>query len=74
MGRVSTCQKNCKTIDLRGAQVNEWLLVVISVFQLHADSGFLTGTRAQTLVGDVCMADLLTHQYAIDCNISQMLY
>ena len=23
MGRVSTCQKNCKTIDLRGAQVNE---------------------------------------------------
>ena len=22
MGRVSTCQKNCKTIDLRGAQVN----------------------------------------------------
>ena len=24
MGRVSTCQKNCKTIDLRGAQVNKW--------------------------------------------------
>ena len=23
MGRVSTCQKNCNTIDLRGAQVNE---------------------------------------------------
>ena len=23
MGRVSTCQKDCKTIDLRGAQVNE---------------------------------------------------
>ena len=23
MGRVSTCQKNCKTIDLRGAQVND---------------------------------------------------
>ena len=23
MGRVSTCQKNCKTIDLRGAQVNK---------------------------------------------------
>ena len=23
MGRVSTCKKNCKTIDLRGAQVNE---------------------------------------------------
>ena len=22
MGRVSTCQKNCKTIDLRGTQVN----------------------------------------------------
>ena len=22
MGRVSTCQKNCKTIDLRGAEVN----------------------------------------------------
>ena len=22
MGRVSTCQINCKTIDLRGAQVN----------------------------------------------------
>ena len=22
MGRVSTCQNNCKTIDLRGAQVN----------------------------------------------------
>ena len=27
MGRVSTCQKNCKTIDLRGAQVNETSLV-----------------------------------------------
>ena len=27
MGRVSTCQKNCNTIDLRGAQVNDcwWL-------------------------------------------------
>ena len=24
MGRVSTCQKNCNTIDLRGAQVNEY--------------------------------------------------
>ena len=23
MGRVSTCQKNCKTIVLRGAQVKE---------------------------------------------------
>ena len=23
MGRVSTCQKNSKTIDLRGAQVNK---------------------------------------------------
>ena len=23
MGRVSTCQKNCNTIDLRGAQVNK---------------------------------------------------
>ena len=23
MGRVSTCQKNCNTIDLRRAQVNE---------------------------------------------------
>ena len=25
MGRVSTCQKNCNTIDLRGAQVNDSL-------------------------------------------------
>ena len=25
MGRVSTCQKNCNTIDLRRAQVNETL-------------------------------------------------
>ena len=24
MGRVSTCQKNCNTIDLRGAQVNNY--------------------------------------------------
>ena len=24
MGRVSTCQKNCNTIDLRRAQVNNW--------------------------------------------------
>ena len=24
MGRVSTCHKNCKTIDLRGAQVNKY--------------------------------------------------
>ena len=26
MGRMSTCQKNCKTIDLRGAQVNECIM------------------------------------------------
>ena len=26
MGRVSTCQKNCNTIDLRRAQVNDCLL------------------------------------------------
>ena len=26
MGRVSTCQKNCNTIDLRGAQVNKEML------------------------------------------------
>ena len=25
MGRVSTCQKNCNTIDLRRAQVNHGL-------------------------------------------------
>ena len=25
MGRVSTCQKNCNTIDLRRAQVNDGL-------------------------------------------------
>ena len=27
MGRVSTCQKNCKKIDLRGVQVNARLSV-----------------------------------------------
>ena len=27
MGRVSTCQKNCNTIDLRRAQVNDVILV-----------------------------------------------
>ena len=26
MGRVSTCKKNCKTIDLRGAQVKEMVI------------------------------------------------
>ena len=26
MGRVSTCQKNCNTIDLRRAQVNDFLV------------------------------------------------
>ena len=30
MGRVSTCQKNCNTIDLRRAQVNEALGYVFS--------------------------------------------
>ena len=31
MGRVLTCQKNCNTIDLRRAQVNDlqWLDLVI---------------------------------------------
>ena len=29
MGRVSTCQKHCKTIDLRGAQVNDLSLYVL---------------------------------------------
>ena len=43
MGRVSTCQKNCNTIDLRRAQVNEkanqiltliwiWRVILISRF------------------------------------------
>ena len=32
MGRVSTCQKNCKTIDLRGAQVNEQACMFKSVY------------------------------------------
>ena len=27
MGRVSTCQKNCNTIDLRGAQVKKAMKV-----------------------------------------------
>ena len=27
MGRVSTCQKNCKTIGLRGAQVNNTMYI-----------------------------------------------
>ena len=31
MGRVSTCQKNCNTIDLRGAQVNDKLLFSTSL-------------------------------------------
>ena len=29
MGRVSTCKKNGKTIDLRGAQVNKSAYVVV---------------------------------------------
>ena len=28
MGRVSTCQKNCNTIDLRRAQVNKELWTI----------------------------------------------
>ena len=31
MGRVSTCQKNCNTIDLRGAQVNNTIQYKIMI-------------------------------------------
>ena len=34
MGRVSTCQKNCKTIDLRGAQVNKCVRDFIATWRL----------------------------------------
>ena len=32
MGRVSTCQKNCNTIDLRRAQVNKVDISVDKIF------------------------------------------
>ena len=39
MGRVSTCPKNCKTIDLRGAQVNNSL--VYDELPLNQSSNFV---------------------------------
>ena len=36
MGRVSTCQKNCNTIDLRGAQVNEIVASIVCFTDLLA--------------------------------------
>ena len=33
MGRVSTCEKNCNTIDLRGAQVNYTLRSTSIIYQ-----------------------------------------
>ena len=42
MGRVSTCQKNCKTIDLRGSQVNngmawQWAETLVEIRGTLAD-------------------------------------
>ena len=42
MGRVSTCQKNCNTIDLRGAQVNEnYSLHLIFKFYINRERSAL---------------------------------
>ena len=43
MGRVSTCQKNCNTIDLRGAQVNK------QYSNIGSDNG-LGPTRRQAII------------------------
>ena len=46
MGRVSTCQKNCNTIDLRGAQVNDtvslWKRPFAFKVHLRAESSYQT--------------------------------
>ena len=43
MGRVSTCQKNCNTIDLRRAQVNDFKIFDLSLngnpYTRYIDSG-----------------------------------
>ena len=45
MGRVSTCQKNCNTIDLRGAQVNKQLPERMLIYcQLHLQEEQTTPT------------------------------
>ena len=45
MGRVSTCQKNCNTIDLRGAQVNDATVLSMSPMRTRKSSGPNTDPR-----------------------------
>ena len=60
MGRVSTCQKNCNTIDLRRAQVNDWpwLLKCSSV-------------RESKMMNAVARAQLTIHVSLAGPNISR---
>ena len=44
MGRVSTCQKNCNTIDMRGAQVNDAATPTLRNGRVQLLSGHLDST------------------------------
>ena len=53
MGRVSTCQKKCKTIDLRGAQVNHVrrnendVIQTWDYYRLSSDVCFVIGCKSR---------------------------
>ena len=63
MGRVSTCQKNCKTIDLRGAQVNK---ILSHTYEIATDL-MSYGRESKFYVWDVCTVAM---SYAWDVKSS----
>ena len=50
MGRVSTCQKICKTIDLRGAPVNKMAVVAVNLAAIPDSLATFLVVNSETLV------------------------
>ena len=64
MGRVSTCQKNCKKIDLRGAQVNK---ATSFCSDRMSDSHFVVQTSKFLLIDATAVALGQGHGKFIQC-------
>ena len=73
MGRVSTCQKNCNTIDLRGAQVNkswyvslEWYFIYLLF--LASVHGFMYETSVFFFYSVITFSytKCFVHSYTVD--------
>ena len=77
MGRLSTCQKNCKTIDLRGAQVNELICTqgMQRTWWPEAGTSIVTGPyyKSMSTISSVWCWQCNYPMYAIHGVISKLL-